>query len=218
MTQANASATTGGSGDVIATHDPGNSKEYQVVMLAGDKGHIMGTKPSYMLFIPVIGAGASKIFFDLFNASGTGKKIEIQGLWAVVKTDVAVSGTVGVEIQVARTSAIGTGGTAASYPSTSFTTPGITPKDTNNAALPAGITARSVPTGGASVAAAMWQNYLFTEETNVSSQVTQFFNLFPVTTMDSQTFTLNEGEGIRVAQGTVASTGSIGFLLDFSVL
>lgn len=208
---------TAGSGTNVATQTI-SSKEYQVVMLAGDKGHLMGTKPSYMLFIPVQAVGASKIYFDIFNATGTGKKLEFQGMWAIVKTDVAVTGTLGVELQVSRTSAIGTGGTAAVYPSTSFTAAGFTPKDSTNAALPAGVTARLVPTGGATVSAAIWQNYIFTEETNVSSQISQFYNLFPVNTMDSQTFTLNENEGIRVAQGTVASVGSIGFLVDFAVL
>lgn len=218
MTQANASATTGGSGDVIATHNPGDGKEYQVVMLAGDGGHIHGTKPSYVAFVPVVAVGANKIFFDLFNAVGTGKVLEINGLWAVVKTDVAVTGTLGVELQTSRTSAIGTGGTAATYSGTVFTAATITPKDTNNASLPAGVTLRAVPTAGATIAGVLWQNYFFTEETNVSSQVGQFFNLIPAATTEFQSLTLREGQGLRVNQGAVASVGSIGFTIDFSVI
>lgn len=43
MAQANDSIlVTPGSGATVATHNPGDSKEYQVVMLAGDKGHIHG--------------------------------------------------------------------------------------------------------------------------------------------------------------------------------
>lgn len=207
---------TPGSGATVATHNPGDSKEYQVVMLAGDKGHIHGTKPSYMLFVPVQAVGASKLFFDLFNATGSGKIIEINGIWAVVKTDVAVTGLVGVEVQVARTSAVGTGGTAATYNGTSFTAATVTPKDTSNAALPAQITARLTPTAGATVAGVWWQNYIFTEETNVSSQVSQFFNLVPAQTTEFQSLTLRENEGIVVKQGTVASVGSLGFLVDFT--
>lgn len=217
MTQANASATTGGTGDVIATHNPGDGKEYQVVMLAGDGGHIHGTKPSYMLYVPVQAVGANKIFFDLFNATGSGKVVEINGLWAVVKTDVAVTGTLGVELQVGRTTAVGTAGTAATANGTSFTACTITSKDTNNAALPAQITARMTPTA-ATAGAVWWQNYIFTEETNVSSQVSQFFNLCPAQTTEFQSLTVRENSGIAVRQGTVASVGSLGFLVDFTVL
>lgn len=219
MTTANNSVqVTPGTGETIATHNPGDGKEYQVVMLAGDKGNIHGTKPSYLFFVPVSAVGASKIYFDLFNASGSGKSIEVNGIWAVVKTDVAVTGTLGVELQIARTSAVGTGGTAATYNGTSFTAPAITPKDSNNAALPAQITARAVPTGGATVGAALWQNYVFTEETNAASNLSQYFNLCPSQTTEIQPLSINEGQGIRVAQGTVASVGSIGFLVDLSVV
>lgn len=218
MAQANDSIlVTPGSGATVATHNPGDGKEYQVVMLAGDGGHIHGTKPSYMLFVPVQAVGASKIFFDLFNATGSGKVIEVNGLWAVVKTDVAVTGTLGVELQVGRTTAVGTAGTAATYAGTSFTACTISPKDTNNAALPAQITARMTPTA-ATAGAAWWQNYLFTEETNVSSQVSQFFNLCPAQTTEFQSLTIRENSGIAVRQGTVASVGSLGFLVDFTVL
>lgn len=219
MTQANDSIlVTPGSGATVATHNPGDGKEYQVVMVAGDGGHIHGTKPSYLLNIPPQAAAANKIFLDLFNAAGSGKVIEINGIWAVVKTDVAVTGTLGVELQTSRTSAVGTGGTAATYNGTSFAAPSIAPKDTNNPSLPAQITARAVPTGGATIAACWWQKYVFTEETNVSSQVAQFFNLVPAQTTEFQSLTLREGQGLRVNQGTVASVGSIGFLIDFSVI
>lgn len=217
MTQANDSIlVTPGSGATVATHNPGDAKEYQVVMLADDKGHIHGTKPSYMLFAPTQAVGASKLFFDLFNAAGSGKIIEINGIWAVVKTDVAIAGVVGVELQVARTSAVGTAGTAATYNGTVFTAATITPKDTGNAALPAQITARLTPTGGATVAGVWWQNYIFTEETNVSSQVSQFFNLVPAQTTEFQSLTLREGQGVVVRQGTIAGLGSLGFLVDFT--
>lgn len=49
MTQANAFATTGVSGEVIATHVPGDGKEYQVVVVAGSDGHIKGTKNTYVV-------------------------------------------------------------------------------------------------------------------------------------------------------------------------
>jgi len=82
MTQANDSIlVTPGSGATVATHNPGDGKEYQVVMVAGDKGHIHGSKPSYLLWIPPQAAAASKIYFDLYNATGSGKTIEVNGIW-----------------------------------------------------------------------------------------------------------------------------------------
>lgn len=220
MTLANDSIlVTPGSGASVATHiPPGSAVEHQVVMLAGDKGHIHGSKPSYLLWIPGGAVGASKLYFDLFNAVGTGKVIEINGLWAVPKTDVAIVGVLAVEIGVYRTSAVGTGGTAASNPGTALTTPNFTPKDTNNPALPAGVTCRAVPTAGATIAAALFGTYVFTEETSITSHLTQFFNMLPASTLEIQPWTLNEGQGLLVKQGTVAGLGSIGFLLDLTVI
>ena len=209
---------TPGAGATVATHNPGDGKEYQVVMVAGDKGHIHGTKPSWLLWIPPAAVGASKLFFDFFNAAGSGKAIEVNGLWAVPKTDVGVTGVVGVEVGVDRTSAVGTGGTTASNPGTALTTPNFTPKDTSNAALPAGVTARSVPTAGATIAAALFGTYVFTEETSISTHLTQFMNMLPASTTEIQPLTLNEGQGILVKQGTVVGVGSIGFLVDFTVI
>lgn len=173
MSQANDSITvTPGTGATVATHNPGDGKEYQVVMVAGDKGHIHGSKPSYLLWIPQQAAAASKIFFDLFNAVGSGKVIEVNGLWAIPKADVAVTGAVAIEVSVARTNAVGTGGTAIAK-STSAATAGIAKKDPANAALPAQITARLVPTGGAAVEALLFAAYIFPEETNAGTLLQQ---------------------------------------------
>lgn len=208
---------TPGTGAAVATHLAGG-KEHQVVVLAGDRGHLHGTKPSYMLWVPPQAAAAGKIYFDLFNATGSGKIIEINGAWAIPKTDVAVTGAVSIELLVQRTSTVGTAGTAAAYPNASATSCGINPKDTGNAAPPAQISARLVPTGGATAAAHLFTAFVFSEESNAGTLMAQFFNLFPDANTEYQTLTLNEGQGLAVRQGAVASVNSYGFLVDFSVL
>src|SRR3990167_1642017 len=139
MAQANDSIlVTPGAGATVATHLVG-SKEHQVVMQADSDGHLLGSLATYYYMTPAAAVGASKLYFDLFNASGSGKVIDVRGLWVIPKTDVDVTGALGVRIDLYRTSAIGTGGTAAAYKSATPDVDGgnINPSDTANAALPA---------------------------------------------------------------------------------
>jgi hypothetical protein len=218
VTQANDSVlVTPGTGATIATHLIGG-KEYQVVIHADDSGHLVQTVPTYTWWLPTVAVGASKLFGDLFNASGSGKILEVRGIWAIPKSDVAVTGVVGVEVQLMRTSAVGTGGTAHTYNGgTSSGNHVITPWDTNNAALPAQVTARAVPTGGATISAMYWAQYIFTEETNAATYVGAYTNLLPVGTMN-QRLTFNEGQGLLIKQGGVAGVGSLGFLTIFTLV
>lgn len=210
------SSATLAAGDVVATHTKG-AKEYQVVMMADESGHLQQTLPTYTWWTPPVVVGASKLYGDLFNASGSGKILELRGLWAIPKSDVAVTGVVAIEVGLYRTSAVGTGGTAHTYNGGSASTAHvITPWDTVNAALPAQVTARSVPTGGATISALYWAQYLFTEETNAATFVGAFTNLLPTATMN-QRLTLNEGQGLLVKQGTVASVGSLALLGIFTL-
>src|SRR4030043_196500 len=93
MTQANDSflRTPDASGTQLATHLIGG-KEYTVVMVADDSGHLQQTLPTYSWWVPGVAVGASKLYADIFNASGSGKILEIRGIWAIPKTDVAVTG------------------------------------------------------------------------------------------------------------------------------
>ena len=211
-------AVTPGSGATVATHAPGDGKEYQVVMIADESGHLQQTLPTYSWWIPGAAVGASKLYADLFNASGSGKILEVRGLWAVPKIDVAVTGVVGIEMGLYRTSAVGTGGTAHTYNGGSaMTTHAITPLDTANAALPAQVTARTVPTAGATIGAIYWAQYVFTEETGAGTHLIQYQNLLPVTAY-GQRITLREGQGLLIKQGTVAGVGSVGFLGVFTLV
>lgn len=209
--------TPGGSGPAVATHLV-NSKEYQVVMVADDSGHIQQTLPTYSWWTPTAAVGANKLFADIFNASGSGKVIEVRGIWAITDTDTTVTGALGIEILLLRTSAVGTGGTAPTYNGGSASTTGtIVPLDTNNAVLPAQITARALPTGGATIAAFYWSQWVAGEEGPTSmAYLTSFQNLLPVAVM-TQRLTLREGQGLLLKQGAVAATGNVAFLVLFTV-
>lgn len=219
MAQANDSIlVTPGSGATVATEMIGG-KEHQVVIQADSSGHLVGSLPTYLYATPAAAVGASKLYFDLFNAAGSGKVIDVRGIWCIPKTDVAVVGALGIRIDLYRTSAVGTGGTAASYKSPTPDVGGgnICPMDTNNAALPAQITARWLPTAGATISEWLVPTYALGEETATSqAYMTQYQNLLP-NLLFGQKFALREGQGVLVKQGTVAATGSIGFLVAFTV-
>lgn len=219
MTQANDSIlVTPGTGATVATHAPGDGKEYQVVMIADSSGHIQQTLPTYTWWVPTAAAGASKLYADIFNAAGSGKLIEIRGVWAIPKSDTAVTATVALELGLYRTSAVGTGGTAHTYNGGSAATAHvITPFDTNNAALPAQITARAAPTGGATISALYWAQHIWMEETNApATAISAFSNLLPVG-MYAQRLTLREGQGLLIKQGTVAGAGNLQILVQFTL-
>lgn len=219
MTQANDSIlVTPGAGATVATHLVA-AKEHQVVCLSDDAGHLLGTKETYLYTTPAAAVGIDKLYTDLFNAAGSGKVIDVRGIWIVPKTDVAVVGALGIRVDLYRTSAVGTGGTAASYKSATRDVAGgnICPMDTANAALPAQITARWLPTAGATISEWMIATYSLGEETATSMAfISQYQNILP-SLYWGQKLALREGQGILLKQGAVAATGSIGFLIAFTL-
>lgn len=219
MTQSNDSVlVTPGTGATIATHLIAG-KEHQVMVQADSSGHIVGTLPTYLWTTPSAPVGASKLYCDLFNAAGSGKIIDVRGIWLVPDTDVAVVGALGVRIDLYRTSTVGTGGNVAAYKSSTPDVAGgnICPSDTDNAALPAQITARHLLTGGATISEWLMASYTLGEETSTSMAfMTQYMNILPVL-MWGQRLALREGQGILLKQGTVSATGNLGFLIAFTV-
>lgn len=207
MTQANDSVlVTPGSGATIATHLVA-SKEHQVVMLAEDSGHIIGTKPTWV----VRGgnsanvAAASTVHLDLFNASGSGVILKVCAAF-IIPTLTAVTG-VGLTWNIDRTSAVGTGGTT------------LTPRpfDTANAALPAGVTARLKPTGGATLNYTLVSPNGTSEETIPYATLAANLNHVPKVNDYQQEFVCREGEGLRIVQTTNSSVGSTNCVLIFKV-
>lgn len=219
MVQPNNSATSG-DGSVLATHLV-NSKEYQTVTLADDTGHIMGSRAGYILMLPPLVPAASKLHADLFNATGSGKTMYLEGIWARINADVAAVGVLAVRIDLFRTTAVGTGGTAATNDGgLSTSVPSIVRTDPSDSVVPAQVTARSLPTGGATTAGWFNSSYHFNEETNAATYVNMETNLLG-TRFDAPfgpKIVIPENNGILIKQGPVANAvGLIGFKVVFSL-
>ena len=204
-----------GTGPLVATHLVGG-KEYQVVMQADSSGHLIGTNPSYRLIIPNSAVGANKGNCDIFNATGSGKVMRVTHAFAVVDNDTAVTGVVGAEVALTKTTAAGTGGTAAVADSASLTAATIAKHDSANAAIPAQITARAAPTGGATAGAYLGSRWVFTEETNAASALAGL--LGAVFVMPNWPIIVRENEGLRFVQGAVASVGTLAFEIHFELV
>jgi hypothetical protein len=220
---------TGAGGDTIASDDIGGVKFQRIKLVHGvdgvNAGDVADTNPlpvtlrsdteAYTVFIPASAAGANKVFFDLFNATGSGKTMKVKSIRAIKDGSVAVTGVVSVKLYLTRTTAIGTGGTAAVENGATLTAPAITEHDTNSPALPAQITARAAPTGGATAGAVISERHIMPEETNASTYDRVEF-LLPEG-VDVQPIIVRENQGIRVVQGAVASVGNIGFSITFEL-
>ena len=219
MTLANDSVlVTPGTGATIATHLVGG-KEHQVFIQADESGHMASSLPTYFYVTPLAAVGANKLFLDIFNATGSGKLIDLRGIWIIPKTDVSVTGALGIRVDLYRTSDIGTGGTAWNYKSATRDVAGgnVTPSDTNNAALPAQITGRYLPTGGATISEWIFPTFSLGEETSTSQAfMSQYQNLMPHLFF-GQKWSLREGQGLLLKQGAVAATGNIMFLIAFTI-
>lgn len=214
--QANDSILTGAAGAAVATHAPGDGKEYQVVVMAGSDGHLAGSCPVFRLTIPSQAVGANKVMADLFNDTGSGKKLRVLSAFAYPDIDTAVTGTLGAEIMLTRTTAVGTGGTAATAEGNSTTAPVIAAFDLANT-LPAQITARAAPAGGATAGAMLGRRWVFTEETNAGSAIAGALGAEFVRNEGAEVI-VPEGGGLRFVQGAVATVGSISFEITFELV
>lgn len=170
---------------------------------------------AYVLFLPPIAAGANKVHMDLFNAATTERDVEILSVQPIMSGAVAVVGTLGVDIYLTRTTAVGTGGTAATLEGTALTAATISKLDPASPALLATITARSAPGGGATAGAVLAFESIFPEETNTA---TYFRNDLIKDNHQGSRIIVPPGTGIRVVQSAVASVGNLGFTVLFSVL
>jgi hypothetical protein len=168
---------------------------------------------AYRLMVSPVTAGASQIFFDLFNLAGSNKVAIVTAIHAVVRGDVAVTGAVAVEAHVFRTSAIGTGGVAATADGSATNAATIVKADSGTATLPTGVTARRLPTAGATSANWLSTAYLFSEETNAAIYALQNQDL-----LRGKCFAIKQGEGLAVRQGSVASVNDYGFIVDFVLI
>jgi len=176
----------------------------------GSSAHI------FRLFVPKQAAGANLVYFDLFNAAGSGYEIGISSIQPVVSGAVAVTGTLGVDLHLTGTTAVGTGGTAATLNGTDIaacTISGINPR---NSFPTAAITARLTPSGGATAGRVLTMCSVWPEETGAGAYVAKL-NDFVNISGDPEDIIIPPGHGIRVIQGAVASVGNIGFNVAFCI-
>jgi hypothetical protein len=179
-------------------------------MQADAAGHIVGTKPIFVVNIPeqVMVAAASTVHWDLFNADATAviRVLSIKQRSSIVT---AVTG-IACNWKLARTTAVGTGG--------STLTP--SPLDTANTALDADVTCRSKPTGGATAGTNLLDFSMHSEETNAGNYqiVTQLgVELVPLQAItDGSGIVLRQNQGLRVEQTTNSAAGNFGWVIVFT--
>ena len=206
MTVANDSIlVTPGSGATVATH-LANSKEHQVVMLATDSGIIYGSEETYVYSTGNSAnvAAARTTHVDLFNATGSGKIIDVWAIY-IIPTLAAVTG-VGLTWEIAWSSTVGTGGTVKA----------ATVMDQSNAAVSANVTCRSKPTGGATIGNVITFPNTSSEET--SSYATMAANLNHLDWIAGgagplQPLTIRQNQGIKIDQTTNSSVGSTNIII-----
>lgn len=186
-----------------------------IVALADDSGHLVQTLPSYGFYIKAQAGAANKDHFDIFNAAGSGKILEMRGLWVSPSLIATVSGTVGPDFDFYRTSAVGIGGTALTNDPATF--PGIHRLDTNDAAVPAQITVRAAPTGGATIDDALFALYITQEEGQAGAQLAQWQNILPMTSV-ARRYTAREGQGFKLRQITAGVAQNFSFFGIFTLI
>lgn len=158
----------------------------------------------YSLFVPKQAVGANLVYFDLFNP-GSSYEVTLNSVIPVVSGEVAVVGTLGVDLFLTRTSAVGTGGTAATSEGTSLTGCTFSCVDGSQPLSLQFLSARLTPGGGATAGAVLAWTSVYTEETAAPTYNVQGNMVGNVPTP------IPSGTGIRVVQGPVASVGNIGF-------
>lgn len=226
----NTTLNVGTGGDVIASDDIGGVKWQRVKVASGVDGAAadvsvnaplpvasLGLSNAFRLTVPSAAVGANKVWFDLFNATGSGNSLRLISVHAFVDSDTAVTGTLGVELMLTRTTAIGTGGTATTTEGTSTTAGTISKLDPAMANLSANITCRVGPTGGATAGAVISRRWVFTEETNAAAAFAGLVGA-PLIRPDGVDMIVPQNTGVRVVQGAVASVGNIAFEATFALV
>jgi hypothetical protein len=176
----------------------------------------------YLYQSPRVTTAAATDLLDLFNAAGSGKKIRILGVYPVIQVTAASAIIPSFQFSLIKTSAVGTGGTVHTFEGAAAPTTGlvnIARVDGTDATLPAQVTARALPTGGATAAKFLFDIWLPTEETNAATYMLQMFNWLPASEPIKEPI-LAEGEGVKLRQITAtASTGTnFGWLIAFGLI
>jgi hypothetical protein len=198
---------TPGVGETVATHTADN-KELQVFIPAGATGHLKRTTPSYIFATTASAnvAAARTTHIDLFNAVGTGVTMKVYGIY-IIPALAAVTG-VGLTWELIKTADVGTGGVTLTG----------RPYDSQNAGIPAGVTARSKPTGGATTNFILQYVNTSSEETIPYASQASILNHVATQGIDDlQPIVLRNGEGLKIDQTTNSAVGTTTFHIIFTL-
>lgn len=205
-------AVTPGSGATVAADDIGSVWHQRVKLSIGPDGSAadahddrpvpveLDTRDNYTVSTTnqTNVAAARTTHLDLFNAVGAGTRVKVHGIY-IIPTLGQVTG-VGLTWEIIRTSAVGTGG--------STRTPALL--DTTNAGVPAGLTCRGKPTGGATTSTTLFYPNTSSEETLPYGSQAATINHLP------KPIILNNNEGVKVDQTTSSAVGSTNIVVTFS--
>lgn len=206
MTVANASATSG-DGSVCATHTIGG-KEYIVSLPADNDGHIIGSRPDWMVMSTSVTNALSVEVLQLFNAQAA-TILRVRGVWIIPTQTTQTTGcSPGYDLN--RISTVGSTGSTVETPR---------PCDTTFAALPAGVTARRGSTAGATLVYKYLTQYNFNDEASANNQIMSMTNLLPIMGDRVAEIVLRTNEGVQVKIGAVNGTavGNTAALIYFVV-
>lgn len=201
-------AITAGAGTTIATDDVGGFHYQRVKVAFGTDGvatDVHGDNPfpviqrgipTYFYSTAMNAGAASKIYIDIFNATGSGKVLKLRGLY-VVSNSAVVTG-VPVQWTLARTTAVGSS-------ATSTLTAGVA--DLSDPAVPAQVTARDRPTAGATTGGALFDFWTTSEETLPANALGSITN-WCITAAGVTPITVRENQGVKLTHVTSTTAGS----------
>jgi hypothetical protein len=193
-------------------------------ILYDQDGKLLDNIPTFWLYqMPRVTTAAATDYFDLFNATGSGLKLKVMGLYPVINVTAANATIPSYEWSVIQTSAVGTGGTVHTFEGVAAPATGIiniSRVDDAMTTLNANITARAVPTGGATAQKFLFDIWLTPTTTLSAVQEQQYLNWLPAGVRGMKELVIPENRGIKVRQITaVASTGvNFGWLLVFGTI
>ena len=173
---------------------------------------------AYRLFVPKQTCTADVIYFDIFNATGSGYDIHVSSVIPVVSGAVDTAIVLGPDLYLQRTSAIGTGGTAAGFNLSAITSASVTGMSYGAAQMPNGITARLTPSGGATAGALLGFVSCYIDDDGPGAYISPLYNLVTLGDDSAPSLVVTPATGIRVIQGTeTISEGTIGFNVAFGL-
>jgi hypothetical protein len=164
-------------------------------------------RETWVAYADAVAFAANKHHISIFNATGSGKIVRVVKLFAVNLQTAAVTGIV-VRFDFKKITAASAG--------TTLTAQAV---DSNNAALPAGVTVR---TNGTITEGSLWFPWLTSveEETAIvglsKSMFQQWANMIPEGS-ELQEPTARENQGFTVKQITSTVVGSFGWIMVFTI-